>query len=50
LVYPQISQIDEAVRFGNWPAITLAALLTGLLALLGRRKLPATRTNTRHPR
>jgi apolipoprotein N-acyltransferase len=38
------------VRFGNWPAITLAALLTGLLALLGRRKLPATRTSNRHAR
>jgi apolipoprotein N-acyltransferase len=25
------------VRFGNWPAITLSALLTGLLALFGRR-------------
>jgi uncharacterized protein (TIGR03382 family) len=38
LVYPQITQIDEAVRCGNGPAITLAALLTGLLALLGRRR------------
>ncbi|MQM32652.1 MAG: apolipoprotein N-acyltransferase, partial [Candidatus Accumulibacter phosphatis] len=38
------------VRFGNGPAITLAALLTGLLALLGRRKLPATRTSNRHAR
>jgi uncharacterized protein (TIGR03382 family) len=34
----RFSQIDEAVRFGNGPAITLAALLTGLLALLGRRR------------
>jgi len=42
--------MDEAVRFGNGPATTLAALLTGLLALLGRRKLPATRTSNRHAR
>ncbi|MEF8734125.1 MAG: hypothetical protein V5B40_20085 [Candidatus Accumulibacter meliphilus] len=42
--------MDKAVRVGHWPAITLAALLTGLLALLGRRKLPATRTSNRHQR